>query len=76
MTIGGTLEEVQRAVDSICRRAYEFAAERGFAVGHDLDDWLKAEDELFFVPASELTETESEYTLNVAVSGFKPDKSR
>ncbi len=74
LTIGSLFDEVQRAVDSICRRAYEFAAERAFAGGHDLNDWLKAENELFFVPASELTETETEYTLKVAVSGFKPDQ--
>ncbi len=74
VAIGSLFDDVQRAVDSICRRAYEFAAERAFAVGHDLDDWLKAENELFFVPASEFTETETEYTLKLAASGFKPDQ--
>jgi HSP20 family molecular chaperone IbpA len=74
VTIGNLLAEVQRAMDSICQRAYEFAAERGFATGHDLDDWLKAESELFFVPASELTETATEYILNASVAGFKPDQ--
>jgi HSP20 family molecular chaperone IbpA len=74
VTIGSLLEEVQRAVDSICRKAYEFASKRGFATGHDLDDWLKAENELFFVPASELTETATEYILNASVAGFKPEQ--
>lgn len=72
--IENLLEEVQGAVDSICRRAYEFSAERGFAGGHDLDDWLKAENELFFVPPSDLKETETEYILKASVSGFKPDQ--
>jgi HSP20 family molecular chaperone IbpA len=74
VTIGNLLEEVQRAVGSICRKAYEFAAERGFATGHDLDDWLKAENELFFVPASELAETATEYILHASVGGFKPEQ--
>ena len=74
VTIGSLLEEVQRAVDRICWRAYELAAERGFAAGHDLDDWLKAENELFFVPACELKETETEYSLKVSVPGFRPDQ--
>lgn len=74
VSIGNLLEEVQGAVGSICRRAYEFSAERGFAGGHDLDDWLKAEKELFFVPPSDLKETETEYILNASVPDFKPDQ--
>ncbi len=69
--IGSRFAEVQRAADSIRQRAYELAAERGFAGGHDLDDWLKAESELFHVPASELRETETEYSLRVSVRGRK-----
>lgn len=74
VTIGSLLEEVQRAVDSICRRAYEFAAERGFATRHDLDDWLKAENELFLVPRADLKETETEYILTASVAGFEPEQ--
>ncbi len=74
VTIGSLLEEVQTAVDRIRRRAYELAAERGFAAGHDLDDWLKAENELFFVPACEIEETETEYNLKASVPGFSPDQ--
>ena len=74
VTIGSLFEEVQRAVDSICRRAYDLAVERGFATGHDLDDWLKAENELFFVPPADLRETETHYTLTASVPGFKPEQ--
>jgi Protein of unknown function (DUF2934) len=31
--------------ERIARRAYELAAQRGFAPGHELDDWLQAERE-------------------------------
>lgn len=72
--IGSLFEEVQKAVDNIFRRAYGFAAERGFAMGHDLDDWLKAENELFFVPPTDLKETETHYILTASVAGFKPQQ--
>jgi hypothetical protein len=32
--------------DAIARRAYGFFEERGREHGHDLDDWLRAEQEL------------------------------
>jgi len=72
--VGTLLEMVRRAADSIRQRAYELAAERGFTGGHELDDWLQAENELFLVPASELKETETGYILVAAVAGFEPDE--
>jgi hypothetical protein len=33
--------------DAIARRAYELCEQRGGAPGHELDDWLAAERELF-----------------------------
>ena len=41
--------------DIIARRAYELFEERGREDGHDLDDWLQAEDELQAQPASPAT---------------------
>jgi hypothetical protein len=32
--------------ERIAKRAYELAAQRGFAPGHELDDWLQAEREI------------------------------
>ena len=32
--------------ERIAQRAYEIAEQRGFAAGHELDDWLQAEREL------------------------------
>lgn len=74
LNIGTLLDEVRTAAGSIRQRAYELASERGFAGGQDLDDWLKAENELFFVPVSRLMETGAEYILTASVAGFKPDK--
>ena len=33
-------------LEQIRRRAYELYEERGFEVGHELDDWLTAEAEI------------------------------
>ncbi|MCC7153368.1 MAG: Hsp20 family protein [Bryobacterales bacterium] len=74
VTIGNLIEDVQSAAGRVCERAYELAAERGFAVGHDLDDWLKAVSELFFVPPSEFSETKTAYTVKASVSGFEPEQ--
>lgn len=32
--------------DAIRRRAYEFYEQRGYVDGHDMEDWLSAEQEL------------------------------
>ena len=76
VTIGSLIDEIQSAVDIICRRAYELSAERGFAAGHDLDDWLNAEKELFLVPGSELTEMATEYILDHRLPVLHPNRSR
>jgi len=62
--------EVEQLMDSIRRRAYEIFAGRVFGVGGELDDWLAAERE-FCLPAAELKESDTSFTLEVAVAGFE-----
>jgi HSP20 family protein len=57
----------------IQRRAFEMFAGRGFAPGHELEDWVSAERELCW-PATELTEEDKNYVLKVALPGFEPDQ--
>jgi hypothetical protein len=38
--------EPQHLEDDIRRRAYQFYEERGREEGHDLEDWLRAEEEI------------------------------
>jgi hypothetical protein len=42
--------------DAIARRAYELFEKRGREMGHDLDDWLRAEHEV--MEAKSLNEAE------------------
>jgi HSP20 family protein len=54
----------------IARRAYELFASSGFTDGHDLEDWLLAESELFGKMPVELSETDRELTVTAGLPGF------
>jgi HSP20 family molecular chaperone IbpA len=62
--------EVERLMEEIRGRAYVIFAGRAFGEGGALDDWLAAERE-FCLPAAELTESDTAFTLEVAVAGFE-----
>ena len=64
------LEGMKATFDKIRDRAFELFERRGGAPGFDVDDWVQAEHELFWVPQAELTETETEYKVKVGVPGF------
>src|SRR5579872_6272658 len=64
------LEGMKTTFDRIRDRAFEPFEHRGGAPGFDLDDWVRAEHELFWVPQAELTETNKEYKVRVGVPGF------
>jgi len=63
-------KEMEEVAERIRARAFDLFARRGFDGGHALDDWLAAEREICW-PASELSEQERAFTLNVALPGFE-----
>ena len=65
-----TFKRSQQINDLIARRAYELFESRGFAHGHDLEDWLGAESEILLNVPVEITETETEVTIRAEVPGF------
>jgi len=65
-------DEISQMQDRIMKRAYEIFQGSGGILGKELDDWLKAERELVWKPAIELSEKDGEFLLNVAVPGFDP----
>lgn len=65
------LASVEALFGRIKDRAYALFEKRGAAWGKDMDDWLAAERELLWSPPAELTETEGEFHLRVAVPGFE-----
>lgn len=66
------LEGIKATYDKIRKRAFELFERRGGVPGFDLEDWLQAEHDLFWVPQAELTENEAEFKLKVGVPGFEP----
>jgi HSP20 family molecular chaperone IbpA len=65
-------EELDEIADRIRVRAYNLFADRGFAAGHDLEDWLTAQREICW-PTAELVEKDDVFDVKVALAGFEPE---
>jgi HSP20 family protein len=65
-------DEIDRMQDRVMRRAYEIFSENGGIFGRDMDDWLRAEQELVWKPAIELEERDDEFRLQIATPGVDP----
>jgi HSP20 family molecular chaperone IbpA len=64
-------KEMEEMLQRIRDRAFAAFAERGFKLGHALEDWLNAERELCW-PEAKLAEDEQQYGLSVALAGYDP----
>ena len=60
----------QEIKDRIAGRAYELYECRGFAHGHDAEDWLQAESEILLNVPADIAETETQLTIHAEVPGF------
>jgi HSP20 family molecular chaperone IbpA len=67
------LAEAERLIQNIRERAFALSALRGPDADLALDDWLTAERELCW-PATEFSEYEKEYRLDLALAGFEPSE--
>jgi HSP20 family protein len=65
------LEKIQDAENRIRARAFELFAGHGL-FDRDLDNWLKAEDELTLRPSIELCEKDKQFKLKISVPGVEP----
>lgn len=66
--------EFERRLDAVRERAFSLFASRGRRAGSDLEDWMKAERELFGWSPGELKERDGEYVVDVTLPGFKADE--
>lgn len=57
----------------ISKRAYELFEGRGGHPGHDIEDWLQAESELFKKPSVEVSSTGNNIIIKADVKGYKAD---
>jgi HSP20 family protein len=64
--------ELRAARDEIERRAYELFETHGFAGMRALDDWLRAERDLFWEPQATIIEHDDAYVIEIAMPGAKP----
>ena len=67
-------ETIRKGLDEVRRRAFELFEKRGYQLGHELDDWLKAEHAVFGWPAAELTEKNGNYEAQITLPGFDPNE--
>jgi HSP20 family protein len=65
-------EDLKNLSERISRRAFEIFEKRGGGEGLAMDDWLKAERDLFRIPESELIDKEGKYEIQVSAPGFDP----
>lgn len=61
---------LQEIHDEISRRAYDVYEHRDATYGSSVDDWLRAEREVCWVPQEELEETDRAVHMKIGVSGI------
>ena len=66
-------ERAQEINELIARRAHELFESRGFAHGHDREDWLTAMSEILLNVPVDITETETGLTIRADVPGFSEE---
>ena len=64
------LEQMEATIDSIRRQAFTIFQNRNGGNGSDLDDWLQAERDVVWSPASELVDDKKEFRARIALPGF------
>lgn len=62
--------EIEKQFQAIGQRAFELFAKRGRELGHDLEDWLQAERDVAWSPATELVDEGKEFKARLALPGF------
>jgi HSP20 family protein len=63
-------ELLKDTFENIRKRAFELFERRGGAPGGELEDWVQAERDLFWIPRAELAETDTEFKIHVGVPGM------
>jgi HSP20 family protein len=67
-------EEVAQLADKLEKRAYDIFEQRGRSDGNDLEDWFKAETELFQPVAIEIIEEANDLHIRAEIPGFTADE--
>ena len=62
--------EITKQLEAIERRAFDLFEKRGCELGHDLEDWMKAEQDVVWSPLSELVDEGKNFKARMALPGF------
>jgi HSP20 family molecular chaperone IbpA len=68
------LARAEGALETVRRRAFELFEGRGGGPGKELDDWLQAEADFFFLPQAEVDETATAFKLKISAPGYLADE--
>jgi len=64
------LEQVRTTTEAIRQRAFDLFQRREGGNGSDVNDWLQAERDVTFSPASELIDDQKAFRARIAIPGF------
>ena len=64
-------ERLSQSCNAIARRAFEIFESNGKHFGHELEDWFKAESELFHPVHVRMAESDDAITVEAEVPGFE-----
>ena len=64
-------DQLREMQDRVTQRAYEIFEQNGGASGTDLENWTRAERELVWKPAFELSEKDGQFQLEAAIAGVE-----
>jgi HSP20 family molecular chaperone IbpA len=64
--------DVEKVYGRIAARADEYFVEGGCINGHDIDDWVRAEQELLVRPAARLRRDDSDFVIEVDLADTNP----
>jgi HSP20 family protein len=65
---------IEKTYESIARRAFEIFDNNGRWLGHELEDWFRAESELLRPVHLEIAETDENLTVRAEVPGFSTNE--
>jgi len=71
---GSVVDRASESFDAISRRAFEIFESNGRLAGHDIEDWLNAERELFHPVHIEISESDESISVKAEVPGFNENE--
>ncbi len=69
-------QEIEKRLDEVRRRAFELFEGRGGELGRELEDWLRAENDVFGEARVDFQEKPGQFVITVTLPGFDVHQAR